>query len=325
MMKKWFRYGLAFLGLGLVLSASVGHIIAMSDKAPFQFIEIAPGRSLHVSCAGPKEAPFVLYDAGAFGIYTDGWWVQDALKADFRVCLYDRAGMGWSPAAPKGTALSADWHVEDMRKLKTALGVSDPIYLIGHSMAGLRLHVWANRYPEELAGLIFIDAARPQNFDMAGKPPRWLQLAGPIMGIGSLAARVGLTRAIAPFVSDRLDLPAQQAKDKRRTVAAYSHFKTARKEILAAGDAAAFYKDTKAETRPVSVFAASAGGGGNAQTAAGAREKVGFGRTNALPDESHVSLLAKPTAALIAADLKAMHAFNLARQTQAATQRAKDE
>jgi len=314
-MRKWLRYGFGLIGLALVLSGSVGHIKAMSDKPPFELVEIAPNRSLHVSCTGPDGAPFVLYDAGAFGIYADGWWIREALKADFRVCLFDRAGMGWSPAAPEGTALSADWHVEDMRLLKSALGVTDPVYLIGHSMAGLRLHVWANRHPEELAGLIFIDAVRPQNFDLAGKPPRWLKLAGPVMSIGSFAARIGFTRAISPLVGDPLDLPPQQAKDKRRSIAALSHMKAARAEMMAATKAAEFYVDTKAEALPVSVFAADNYGGGNAQTATGAQQSAGFGRINPLPDETHVSLLAKPTAALIAADLRAMHAFNLAEET----------
>lgn len=324
-MWKWLRYGIGLIGLALVLSGAVGHIGAMSDKPPFDLVEIAPGRLLHVSCKGPKEAPLVIYDSGAFGIYADGWWIGDALKADFRVCLYDRAGMGWSSGAPEGAVVSADWHVEDMRLLKAALGATEPIYLIGHSMAGLRLHVWANRYPDELAGLVFIDAIRPQNYDLANKPPRWLKLADPLTALGSFAARIGLSRAISPLLSNRLNLPVQQARDKRRSVAALSHMKAARAEILAAQEAAEFYRDTKAETLPVSVFTAGEGGGGNAMTALNARENVGFGRINPLPDETHVSLLAKPTAALIAADLRAMHAFNLAQTSAPETTILTDE
>lgn len=310
-MWKWIRRLALFLLALLVLSGVVGHIRAMSETAPYKLVEIAPGRTLHTLCEGPEDAPFVLYDAGAFGIYADGWWIKEDLKKDFRVCLYDRAGMGWSPAPPKGEPPSAHFHVEDMRMLKDALGAPGPIYLIGHSMAGLRLHTWANRYPHELAGLIFIDAARPQSFDLEADPPFWIKLAGPVMSIGTFTARIGLNRALVPLMGDPLDLPTQQANDKKRSAAILSHIAATKAEITAAPLSVEYYRDTKAEAIPTSVFAASRSGGSNAITAIEAEKATGFGRVNPLPDETHVSLLSKPIAKAIAEDLRAMHQHSL--------------
>ena len=312
-MWKWIRRVLLLLIALLVISGGIGHIRAMSEKAPYDLVEITPDRKLHALCEGPQDAPFILYDAGAFGIYADGWWIKEELKSDFRVCLYDRAGMGWSPALPKDVSPSAAFHVDDMRRLRDALGATGPIYVIGHSMAGLRLHVFANKYPDELAGLIFIDAARPQSFDLEADPPFWMKMAGPVMSVGTFAARIGINRALAPLVGDPLDLPEQQAGDKQRSVAVLSHIKATKAEIVAAPESVEDYKDTKAEQLPTSVFSASRMGGGNAVTARASLENTGFGRVNPLPDEDHVSLLSKPIAKLIAQDLRDMHAFNMER------------
>ena len=304
-MRRVLKYISLTLVLFVVSSCVYSHVSTMNDTAPYQMIEVEPGRFLHTRCAGPADRPFVLYDAGAFGIYADGWWIQHELQTDARICVYDRAGMGWSDPVPTGQTPSALWHVEDMRRLATAIGASQPYYLIGHSMAGIRLHTYANTYPDELAGLIFIDAARPQNFDFDNLP-RWVQLMRPLSSLGTFAARIGLTRAFATFSSDPLSLPPQAARDKRRSQSIASHMKATRAELLAFADSKDHYAATNAEHLPVSVFAASASGGNNRITAKNAELNSGFGRLNTLPEESHVSLLAQPTARLIADDLRAM-------------------
>lgn len=91
-------------------------------KAPFDLVEISPGRRLHALIEGPTGAPLVVFDHGAFGIYADGWWVKEKLKRDNRVLLYGRAGMGWSDPAPPGAELTAEFHVEDLRRLLTVVG-----------------------------------------------------------------------------------------------------------------------------------------------------------------------------------------------------------
>lgn len=297
-------------GLCLLLASlgGIGHIKRMSAAPPFDRVEVEPGRYLHTLCEGPKGAPFILYDAGAFGIYTDGWWIKEALKADHRICLYDRAGMGWSDPVPEGIAPSPDWHVEEMRRLRAALGEAGPLILIGHSMAGLRLHAYANLYPEDLAGLIFIDAARPQS--LAGSRIErlfpWILRA---MSVGKGLARIGIMGGISSLLPDELDLPTQQKADKRRSISAVSHHGASKAEIVAAlGTApnAAWLQGEGASTRPVAVFSNSENGGANAPVAKRARHQAGYGEIMALPEESHVSLLNKNNAEKVAAQLRAM-------------------
>lgn len=310
-LNNWLRTGTMLLfGLCVVLLGvgGVGHIQRMQAKAPYPLLAIDGERRIHVLCEGPEDAPFVLYDAGAFGIYSDGWWIKEALKRDHRVCLYDRAGMGWSDPIPDNTSPSPDWHVEDIRRLRHALGAKAPFVLVGHSMAGLRLHAYANAYPQDLRGLVFIDAARPQtmNIDTASRFARWILRA---MTVGVGLAQIGLAGSISHVLPDELDLPEQQTRDKRRSIASVRHHRATRAELAAALKAwpgASWRSETGAERLPVSVFTNTPGGGANAPVATAARDHTGIGRITVLADESHVSLLNAVNAEKIAADVRAM-------------------
>ncbi len=310
---RWLRRAGLAAAAALAFSGAYGHIEAMDDQAPFDLVSVGPDRRLHALCDGPKDGPSVIYDAGAFGIYADGWWIKEALRADYRVCLYDRAGLGWSDPVPEGETPDAAFHVEDIRRLAAAAGLAPPYYLVGHSMAGLRLHAFANLYPGEIAGLVFVDAAAPQRFNTA-RGRRLVGLFSTLMGAGVASAQIGLARAVAPLLPDELKLPPQPARDKRRAISAVRHHRGARAEVKAADLGAAYFQETLAATLPVSVFSAGERGGGNAPTAEAARRTAGFGRITPLPGESHVSVLNEENARKIAADIRAMTArFETAR------------
>lgn len=290
----------------LIMMGGAAHMFNLRSKPSYSLVPVDGARALHTICEGPKNAPFVLYDAGAFGIYADGWWLLQNLKHDHRICLYDRAGMGWSDAVPNGVSPDPDWHVEDMRRLRQALGENSPFILVGHSMAGLRLHAYANVYPEELRGLVFIDAVRPQtlNPERAEAIRPWLMGA---MRISAGLARLGLARGLAYILPDELGLEGHQKRDKRRAIGTVRHHKATRAEMEAAFKAwpkAGWAKQTRAENIPVFVYSNTPGGGANAPVAASAKRNTGLGGVTELPDESHVSLLNAKNAARIAADVR---------------------
>lgn len=271
----------------------------MNAKPTFDMIEVEPGRRLHTVCEGPTDAPFVLYDAGAFGIYADGWWVREELKSEFRVCLYDRAGMGWSDPLPANLTPTPEFHVNDMRRLATALEANTPLILVGHSMAGLRLHTFANLYPNDLMGLVFVDAAAPDRVRSAELRPL-LKTFTRLMQLGTASARVGLARAIAPIVPDELALPPDQKADKRRSISWVSHHKASRAELQALEFDAEYLKKTRANEKPMAVFSAGQIGRVNAKLAEQAAQKAGYGTAQNFPKESHVSLLNAKNAKMLA-------------------------
>ena len=82
--------------------------------------------------------------------------IAPAVARDSRVCIYDRAGRGWSdPAAspPDGAQIAKDLH-----KLLDRAHVPGPYVLAGHSFGGLYVRTYAAKYPEEVAGLVLVDS-----------------------------------------------------------------------------------------------------------------------------------------------------------------------
>lgn len=301
---------LLLLVLGIILFlmglGGIRYLLQLRATPPFQMVTVGGDRRLHTVCAGPEDAPFVLFDAGAFGNYTHGWWVMEALREDHRICLYDRAGMGWSDPVPSGTAPDPDWHVGDMRRLRSALGQDGPYVLIGHSMAGIRLHAYANSYPDDLRGLVFIDAVRPQALELEEVEQFRTRLER-TMTISIFLSRIGVTGGAAYLITNDFDHSGQRLKDNRRALSLVRHQKATKAEMTAALDAfpnASWRVESSAEQLPVFVFTNVENRYSNAPVARSALENTGLGGITLLPDASHVSLLNEENAKLIARDVR---------------------
>jgi pimeloyl-ACP methyl ester carboxylesterase len=132
------------------------------------------GHRMRIECSG-IGSPTVVLDAG---LGNDGfvWGVmQPQLSKVTRVCSYDRAGFGWSDALPPPR--DADHIAGELHQLLSQAGVTGPIVLMGHSIAGVYIRDYATRYPADIAGMVFVDSATPlqdENPAMKSKgPPLW--------------------------------------------------------------------------------------------------------------------------------------------------------
>ncbi len=115
-------------------------------------------RRLNIYCTG-SGSPAVVLDAGA-GDATDVWYkVQPAIARRTRVCSYDRAGMGFSD----GTMSTRDaWSVvSDLHTLLHRAGIAPPYVLVAHSIAGLYAPLYADRFRNEVAGMVLVDPTPP--------------------------------------------------------------------------------------------------------------------------------------------------------------------
>ena len=103
----------------------------------------------------------MILEPGAGGSAASGKLVTPAVAGDTRVCVYDRAGRGWSdPAAspPDGAQIATDLH-----RLLDRANVPGPYVLAGHSFGGLYVRTFAAKYPEEVAGLVLVDSTAAKN------------------------------------------------------------------------------------------------------------------------------------------------------------------
>ncbi len=144
-----------FYAAVLVLGFAVSAMAASAPQAPGRLVDIG-GHRLHVNCAG-KGSPTVVVENG-FGDFSFDWiLVQTRVSQFTRICTYDRAGYAWSDPGPKPRSF-AQINLE-LRDALTKLGERGPFVLAGHSFGGPVVRHFAMTYPQDVAGMVLVDAA----------------------------------------------------------------------------------------------------------------------------------------------------------------------
>ena len=174
---------------------------AKAYPPPGQMVDVG-GYRLHINCTG-KGSPTVVIEAG-WGDSSASWgWVQPEVAKTTRICTYDRAGMGWSEASPQPQ--TAREYAKELHTLLAKANEPGPYVLVGHSMGGYTVIVYAHDYPAEVAGLVLIDAQALPKSDVANPKPA-PKPGGP--SLPSLMARIGLVRLLADPLGSIQNLPA---------------------------------------------------------------------------------------------------------------------
>src|SRR5215210_5893394 len=190
----WLGVGLVSL-LGLML---VGYIFepmaeaadAKAYPSPGQMVDVG-GYSLHINCTG-EGSPIVVIESG-WGDSSAGWaWVQPEVAKTTRVCTYDRAGMGWSESSPEPRM--AREYAKELHTLLAKANEPGPYVLVGHSMGGFTILVYAHDYPADVLGLVLVDSQDLPASD--GAAPMLAPKPGE-NSLASLLARIGLVRLLA--------------------------------------------------------------------------------------------------------------------------------
>ena len=151
----------------IVLLASLTSAGPPQQPGPPGRLVTVNGRTLHLHCTG-NGGPTVLLEAGA-GQFSTVWAEIQSRVSDFsRVCSYDRAGMGWSSRAPDGAYDGASV-VRDLSALLHAAGEKPPYVLVGHSFGGIYARMFAERYPDSVAGMVLLDSAHEDQFMVVGR------------------------------------------------------------------------------------------------------------------------------------------------------------
>jgi pimeloyl-ACP methyl ester carboxylesterase len=122
--------------------------------------------------------------------------VQPELAKTTRVCAFDRAGLGWSEPgpAPRSPAHIAD----ELHTLLTNAGIDGPIVLVAHSAGGKHARLYAQRHPEQVAGIVLVDP-RSEYVDDHQTPDQVAAEHAEVVGFqGQVAtlARFGVIRLI---------------------------------------------------------------------------------------------------------------------------------
>jgi pimeloyl-ACP methyl ester carboxylesterase len=205
---------------------------AEAYPAPGQLIDVG-GHGLHLSCTG-SGTPTVVLEPGAGGMSSSLGWIAPAVARDTRVCVYDRAGRGWSE--PADTAQDGAQIATDLHTLLQRGRVPGPYVLAGHSFGGLYVLTFAARYPDEVAGMVLVDSTAPASAANPGMPSPGhggsSNGMSRVSALVSAAARLGLARLYAQV--DVASLPPRSRDEVRASAATPSTLRSTIDEYLQA-------------------------------------------------------------------------------------------
>ena len=137
----------------------------------------------------------MIFEASGFGSALSSSVARIEISKHVRVCSYDRMGMGWSDPGP--AIVSAGLLTDDLEHLLQRANLNPPYILVPASIGGLTAELFARRHPEQIAGLVFVDAASSGMVERFASEVTWTRTQA--VCLATLAARVGLLRLIDPF------------------------------------------------------------------------------------------------------------------------------
>jgi pimeloyl-ACP methyl ester carboxylesterase len=196
---------------------------------PGQLIDVG-GHSLHLNCTG-SGSPTVVLEPGGGEMSSNLGWIAPAVARDTRVCVYDRAGRGWSQ--PSDTPQDGTQIATDLHTLLHRGNVPGPYVLAGHSFGGLYVLNFAARHPNEVAGMVLVDSTAPAWAAKPGAPSPGDQgsdqLLARVSTLISTSARLGLGRlysqlaygSLPPRSRDEVRASSATASNLRSTIDEY--------------------------------------------------------------------------------------------------------
>jgi pimeloyl-ACP methyl ester carboxylesterase len=175
----------------------------------------------------------VILDAGMASFSSNFHWVQNELAKTTLVVAYDRAGLGWSDAAPE--AQDVQQSARDLHAALQKAGIPGPYVVAGHSYGGLVVRAFTDLYPDEVVGMVLIDASHPD---------QWAEIPasreGTLNGRGNLItgflARFGIVRLFRLGRAEYTGLPERPAAEMQAILAKPESWRTSGEVLFVWGE-----------------------------------------------------------------------------------------
>jgi pimeloyl-ACP methyl ester carboxylesterase len=203
-------------GIGASAQALASRRDRIRYPPPGALVDIG-GHRLHLHVAGERgSSPTTILEAG-IGSFSSNWaWVRDELARNGQVLSYDRAGLGWSE---RGTgSLDAGSAANELHTAVRAADLPPPYVLAGHSYGGLVIRMFADKYRDEVVGMVLVDSSHPDQWVhiRASREGRTVALGNRLM---ALLARFGVLRILRAERSYIAGLPTREYAQMRAFLA----------------------------------------------------------------------------------------------------------
>jgi len=172
LLRALFILVLMLIAVGLLYQNIAGTRDSRQNPMPGRMVNVS-GSQMHIDCIG-QGSPTVILESGLGDAYVSWRKVQPQIAKFARVCSYDRAGLGYSD--PSSRPRTSRVIAEELHALLQAASVAPPYVLVGHSMGGFDVRLYAALYRSEVAGMVLVDASHPDQNNRF--PPELKNMAG---------------------------------------------------------------------------------------------------------------------------------------------------
>ena len=227
---RWIIYPIIAVTALAAIGASIHTVSqtiaqATAEEPPGQLIDVG-GHRLFLSCNGSGE-PTVILEPG-LGESAAAWgWIAPRVAAHTRVCVYDRAGRGRSEPGPQ--PVDGDQIATDLHTLLQRADITGPLVIAGHSLGGLYALDYAARYPQQVAGMVLLDATPPTAFTALPDYPATYAMLTIATGLFPGLARLGATQLINELT--HTELPDDASSQARADLSTATQARSQRDEI----------------------------------------------------------------------------------------------
>ena len=177
------------------------------------------GHQLHIFCSG-SGTPTVLFESPALGTSGAWEWVTPLLAARTRVCVYDRAGLGWSESGDGFDPLRV---AEELHILLPGAKESGPFVLVGQGLGAAFVRLYAARFPKGLHGLVLVDPP----VEGSGQD----EASARLVRMSPWLARTGILRATSLLSSEARTLPHRSGESMRAFLNRPNHLTRGSREL----------------------------------------------------------------------------------------------
>jgi pimeloyl-ACP methyl ester carboxylesterase len=183
-MDYFMRFGVLLTILSALPMTAVAQGTGSSQNSPpplGKLVDVG-GYRVHLYCTGFGSPTVVIVGAG----FSFDWGLVQPEVASFtQVCSYDNSGSAFSDDGPTD---SCALRVTEIHNALKNAGIKGPYVLVGHSLGALVARLYAGQYPNEVAGVVFVDHAisminrRPPSGGGSASPPPMLSPPTPPPG-----------------------------------------------------------------------------------------------------------------------------------------------
>ena len=145
--------------------------------APAPVVDTIGGRQVEsLTIRHPASKEVIVFEGGSRNTIDKWGTVPEQLSRDSTVFVYNRPGYGNSTEA--ATPRDGRTIVEELRGVLRQKGLRPPYVLVGHSLGGLYMQLFARSYPQEVKGLVLVDSLYPRMVKRVEDFPWWSRVAG---------------------------------------------------------------------------------------------------------------------------------------------------